>query len=387
MENDISEECVNHDNTQDVVPDLCSTIHRKGPLMKCLDVIDRTSTQSLNHKACVCVVCDCFIIGTEKVCWLKEEQLQQKSAILSTCYLESNAGKKLPSDLRDQYKIFGNETLSDLLLSPRAHSQDGSFMACEICHRNIAYTNSDFPPKFAISNGCCIGKVPNDIIDGEVSEILESSVARIRIFANIYSYNAGAHKAIKGHHIYFLNDPEHVGATFEYLVQSGAPPDIYVMICGRVTPSQREIIKRRCTINTNEYKALMNWLIDHHPSYSQMERPQCTPRPIILGGFDETTNNTDVSDEDKVCEENRIDTEQMTFAARNEPSQSTGPFRSEKDFVFSHIKGQKPTLLFRNGDIVGSHIIDLVDLFPLVFHMVLAVQMNKEAQKLERVLY
>ena len=75
-------------------------------------------------------------------------------------------------------------------------------MACESCHRNIAYTNSDAPPKFAISNGCCIGQVPNDIIDGEISEILESSVARIRIFANVYSYNAGAHKAIKGHHIF-----------------------------------------------------------------------------------------------------------------------------------------------------------------------------------------
>ena len=42
----------------------------------------------------------------------------------------------------------------------------------------------------------------------------------------------------------FLNDPEHVGASFEYLVKAGAPPDIYVMICGRVTPSQRDIIKK-----------------------------------------------------------------------------------------------------------------------------------------------
>ena len=189
---------------------------------------------------------------------MKEEHLQQKSAILSTTYLESNAGKKFPSDLRNQYKIYGNENLSDLLLSPRAHNQDGSFMACETCRYKIAHTKCDVPPKFAISNGWCIGKVPNDVIDDEISEILESSIARIRIFANVYSYNAGAPKAIKGHHIFFLNDPEHVAASFEYLVQSGAPPDIYVMICGRVTPSQREIIKRRCTINTNEYKALMN---------------------------------------------------------------------------------------------------------------------------------
>ena len=43
--------------------------------------------------------------------------------------------------------------------------------------------------------------------------------------------------------MFFLNDPEHVGASFEYLVRSSAPPDIYIMICGRVTPAKRDIIK------------------------------------------------------------------------------------------------------------------------------------------------
>ena len=72
------------------------------------------------------------------------------------------------------------------------------------------------------------------------------------------------------------------------------------MICDRVTPSQRETIRRRCTINTNESKALMNWLIDNHPSYSGMERPQCAPQPIVLGGFEESKNNNDISDDEKL---------------------------------------------------------------------------------------
>ena len=45
-----------------------------------------------------------------------------------------------------------------------------------------------------------------------------------------------------------------------------------------------------------------------------MERPQCAPQPIVFGGFEETKNNTDDSDDEKVGEENRIDVEQMTFA-------------------------------------------------------------------------
>lgn len=93
--------------------------------------------------------------------------------MLSSSYLETTARKILPLALRNQYRIEGNDILSDLLLSPRALNKDGSFMACESCTYNIAYSDSKVPPKFAISNGWCIGEVPNDIIDGKISEILE----------------------------------------------------------------------------------------------------------------------------------------------------------------------------------------------------------------------
>ena len=59
---------LDHNDTQDYVPDLCKTINRKQTLVKCLDVINRTCTQGSKHKACVCVICDCFIIRTEIFC-------------------------------------------------------------------------------------------------------------------------------------------------------------------------------------------------------------------------------------------------------------------------------------------------------------------------------
>ena len=70
--------------------------------------------------------------------------------MLSVSYLESNAGRKLPSDLRDQYKLDGNDVLSDLLLSPQAHNLDGSFMACESCFNNIAYSDSENLPSMLL---------------------------------------------------------------------------------------------------------------------------------------------------------------------------------------------------------------------------------------------
>ena len=170
---------------------------------KSLNFITRTSIDTENHKACVCVVCDCFIIGTESICWLSTEQLKGKECVLSTNFLEASSTKKLPQNLRNEYKIDGNDELSNLLLSPRAHVTNGKYMSCESCYRNIAYSDEDKPPKFAISNGWCIGQLPETLIKEDIDNILESLVARYRTFATVYSYNAGAHKAIKGHHCFF----------------------------------------------------------------------------------------------------------------------------------------------------------------------------------------
>jgi len=240
-------------------------------------------------------------------------------------------------------------------------------MSCKTCHKHTVYTKSDKPPKFAISNGWMIGQIPKSIIHKDIPDILASSLARVRIFGNVYSYSAGAHTSIKGHHVFFIHDPEHVGASFEYLTQAGTAPDMYVMICGRVTPAQRDIIKRRCIINGLDYIAILTWLIDNHPSYHGMQKPHYCPQPVPVGGFEETTNNTDSCENSMPEVENRFEGEEMTFASRNEPTEETGPYKSNKDFAFSYLAGKKPTLLFRNGDCVGGHKLNLVDISPLIF--------------------
>ena len=49
-------------------------------------------------------------------------------------------------------------------------------MSCESCYRNIAYSDEEKPPKFAISNGWCIGQVPETLIKEDIDDILESLV-------------------------------------------------------------------------------------------------------------------------------------------------------------------------------------------------------------------
>ena len=193
--------------------------------------------------------------------------------------------------------------MSDLLLSPRVHVENGMYMSYVTCYNNIKKSDNVKPTRFGITNGWLIGQIPKSIIGGGVEDILVNAVARVRMFTNVYTYYSGAHKAIKGYHVFFINDPEHVGQSFDFMLKSGTQPDMYVMICGRVTTTQREIIKRRCNMNANNYMYIYNWLINNHPSYSNMKLPQTCPQPIFIGGFDEIVNNTGMNeDKDKDIE-------------------------------------------------------------------------------------
>ena len=97
------------------------------------------------------------------------------------------------------------------------------------CHKHVLYTSGDNPPKFAISNGWLIGEIPRSVVGHDIGYILAASVAKVRIFANVNSYLAGAHNTIKGHHNFFIHHPEYVGVCFEYMLQSGESPDMYAM--------------------------------------------------------------------------------------------------------------------------------------------------------------
>ena len=294
------------------IPSLCGDINRKDPLEKALEYITRTQVQEdptvgdtfpdtphstpESHKACVCVICDCFIIGTEEIVWLSKDAIVNKASYLSTNYYEinTNRGLPLPPVLRNQYLIDNDDNLKDLLLSPRAHRRGDTFMSCKCCATNIKRSQSKKPPRFGISNGWVIGYIPRSVVD-DIDDLLASMISHVRFFSYVFTYIAGAHKAIKGHHTFFLNDPEHIGATFNYLRESGARKDVYVMLCGRMTPSQRDIARKKCKLDSEKYMKVLNWLIENHPSYRDVTAPQEAPSPVPLSGFSSTQNNTDQS--------------------------------------------------------------------------------------------
>ena len=78
--------------------------------------------------------------------------------------------------------------------------------------------------------------------------------------------------------------------------QRGVNKDVFVMLCGRMTPTQRELAKRKCKLDSEKYMKLLNWLIQNHPSYKDVIPPEQAPSPELVSGFSSTQNNTDQSD-------------------------------------------------------------------------------------------
>ena len=147
-------------------------------------------------------------------------------------------------------------------------------------------------------------------------------VAKVRYPPYVFNFYGGTHKAIKGNHIFFVNDPEHIGSTFEFIAPD-VRKTVYTMISGRMTPSQRNIVKNRCEVNVEEYKNVLNWLIPNHPSYKDMTGPQDSPQPTIIGRFHETNKNCDEEEEPEI--KNNIELTVFRFASRNQPTNNTGP--------------------------------------------------------------
>ena len=82
----------------------------------------------------------------------------------------------------------------------------------------------------------------------------------------------------------------------------------------------------------------MNWLIDNHPSYDGMQRPENCPQPILLGGFEETVNNTDKPGTNVTGVETSFDGEQLSYSSRNEPSDQLDPSKVKRILYFLILK-------------------------------------------------
>jgi hypothetical protein len=116
--------------------------------------------------------------------------------------------------------------------------------------------------------------------------------------------------------------------------------NVFVVIGGNLTPSQRQIIKSRCTIDVVHFNSIYSWLRENNPIFSNMaDIPNCL-NPIIVEdqtAVDEESQNPSL--------ENQVEI-QYWFPNNGDPNTSNSIFHSQSDLVDAMLKCREPTLLF-----------------------------------------
>ena len=116
------------------------------------------------HKAYVCIVCDCVILGTEPLRTIHRDDLRKHKHRLGVDEYQQFHGYELTDLTKRQYRVNG---FPKMLLSPRSRMiGKGKWVICGHCKYSMQPRHIfKGPPKFAIANGFAIREFSNSIPD------------------------------------------------------------------------------------------------------------------------------------------------------------------------------------------------------------------------------
>jgi hypothetical protein len=214
----------------------------------------------------ICVVCDRLIIGMEEVKKISKKHLILNKQCLSVQQYEDHYSLTLKPDLIGQYQVNDIE-LKDILLSPRSQSflSGKYYQCCSSCYNSLVKSknesDSNNPPKFSIANGFAIGHIPEILrfktksgqikerlvsIEYDFDDIFCAAISPVRPFGYVHAYTGGSQKCITGHFSFFSVDQSHVGGVLnKYQNIKNVAKNIFIVLCGRMTPDQKRIVQRQ----------------------------------------------------------------------------------------------------------------------------------------------
>ena len=332
-------------------------------------------------KANVCIICDGFIIGTEKICKLTPDQISQHRRRLSVKAYESYYGHELKPELRKQYQV-SNKNLKDLLLSPRSRKYKDGYVTCERCAIAMRSNsiNKITPPKFAIANGFVIGSFPSEIEfvnkegetvtrkieENELTDILKAMMAPVRMYGYVFAYSGGSQKSIQGNFQFFEMDQNKIGAVMTHLNQAGIGEHIYVVLCGRMTPEQKQIVRTKAIVNTRLFIDILTWFVTKsgHKGYENITIPEKCPQPVLIEDK-EKQNNTDQTIDPSM--ESNIESGTYYFTSAQEPNQDTSVFDCPDRFAIAMLQNKPPRLLVSGGTFANIQEMKIENVLPFSF--------------------
>ena len=337
------------------------------------------------YHANVCVICDCIILDTKRMERIDKDDLISKKDKLSTQnYMEHFGEESLNEILVSQYRV-NDPDLNDLLLSPRSryNATKGGYECCVSCYTSLR-SNVQSCPKYSIANGFAIGHLPSwlhykdssneDVSvrfdpEKDLSDLLCAAISPVRPFGYVHAYSGGCQKKIKGHFSLFSVDQTHVGGVFNKFRDEGGSKNIYVVLCGRMTPAQKSLIKRKAVLDTSMFLSLLTWYIKSsgHRGYEDVIPPDECPDPVAYIEDEDNDNNTDESENPHV--ENQMGHNTYYFSSDSQnPQPNTSVYNRSQDFIHEMLDNAgDPTMLMYGGSYLKSHEIRLEDAFPIQF--------------------
>ncbi len=164
------------------------------------------------------------------------------------------------------------------------------------------------PPKLAIANRFVIGSFPQEIKffnkDGkkvkrkieeyELTDIVKTMAAPIRPYGCVFAFSGGAQKSLQGNYQFFEMDHNRLGGVMNQLNQAGISEHIYCVLCGRMTPDQKQIVHKWSKVDTQLFIDVMTWFVKEsgHPEYNKTSISEECPQPLLIEDS-KTRDNTD----------------------------------------------------------------------------------------------
>ncbi len=89
-------------------------------------------------------------------------------------------------------------------------------------------------------------------------------------------------------------DQNRLRGVINQINQAGIGEHLYCILCGRMTPDQKQIVRKRLRINTQLYIDILSWFVKEsgHPGYLNTSIPEDCPQPLLVEDTP-TKNNTD----------------------------------------------------------------------------------------------
>ena len=151
-----------------------------------------------------------------------------------------------------------------------------------------------------------------------------------------------------------------------HLHRTGIGEHIYVVLCGRMTAEQKEIVRTRAVINTQLFIDILTWFVTKsgHKDYKNTTIPEKCPQPVLVAD-EETDNNMDKPID--VNMERQFESGTYYFSSAQEPTENTSIYDSTDEFVLALLRGSEPSLLVSGGTRPNTKEMNIEDVIPFSF--------------------